>query len=224
MPLTVALTAQTRTAPTAMSRRLTPIPMLRSPFPLQGKRARALRRYGRARAPGAARLPLPADPGPSTRVRGGDCGVPRGPWTPDPDGRLGAAKLFRSVPRGALRGRQPGLWLVAGHEVPVVLRAGRPAERARAESPQRQVDPLLRPDEDARRSDLPHGADTDGARGGVGAAAAPPRGCRPVDPRRHPDGARSETKGAETAALSTGALRRPRQPQRPHRIAGRRPH
>src|SRR5205807_4772107 len=64
-PLTVTFTAQTRMAPAATSRRLIPIPiglLLLSWF-LQGKRAASLFRYAGARARGAARPPLPADPG-----------------------------------------------------------------------------------------------------------------------------------------------------------------
>src|SRR5882762_9074438 len=98
MPLTVALTAQTSTAPTAMSRRLTPIPMMRSPFCVsREKRARALRRYGRAGAREAAGVPLPADAGPGTPVRRGDGGLRQGPRAPHADGRLGAPELLRGV-------------------------------------------------------------------------------------------------------------------------------
>src|SRR2546425_1190377 len=45
------------------------------------------------------------------------------------------------MPRRAVRPWQPRIRLVAGHEVPVVLRAGGTARRPRTEGPQRQIDP-----------------------------------------------------------------------------------
>src|SRR5437870_13149588 len=117
MPLTVALTAQTRTAPTAMSNRLTPIPIPRSPFSLQRKRAKALRRYAGAAAPRAARLPPAAHAGSGTPVSRGNGGVPERPRAPHAHSRLGAAQLLRSVSRGAVRSGQPGVRLLAGDQV-----------------------------------------------------------------------------------------------------------
>src|SRR3954453_13654165 len=76
MPLTVALTAQTRTAPTAMRRRLTPIPICLSPFddpertlPVCRENAKTgCEDTGDAEPPGGARLPVQADPGPGARI------------------------------------------------------------------------------------------------------------------------------------------------------------
>src|SRR5437762_17120 len=221
MPLTVALTAQTRTAPTATRRRLTPIPMFcllsmdneRNFVSTRENAETRCEDTGDGTAAESARPSVPPDPGSRPRIPRGSTCVPSGPRDAHAHARLRAAQPVRGLPRGAVRRRQPRVRLLAGHEVPVVLPARRTAGRPRATRAQREVDPLHRRDPRARGSDLSRRARADGTGRDLGFVPLAPGQCGPFDARRPADRAEHQADSFEVVALTARPLRRDRQPQ-----------